>query len=796
MVSQPKQIVVEFTPSSYDGGNAVAYYTYSTDNITYNVVPTTGTPYTFTITNLDRTTSYFVYMKAWNARGNSFAAQSSVSVVPYTIPDNPVIAYLTPSSNRIIVGIIPQSDGGSALISYSYSYDNGSNYINILPSSIVNNEFTITGLTNGQNYFVRLYATNARGVSSIVQSSYSETPFSNITITPSFLYRNTPTTISYTNDNTTFASEIFRIYYLYYNNNIISTFQPTSRVNTYTFTNVSLNLVGNNAPLSIVNSATQQTIATFSIPVLYENALSFTTTTLDASGEFEVNGLTNGSTYTIFVQATNARGDSLLYAVASFIPYTIPDPPTNIVLSSLSTSIRVVFSAPVNNGGNAITRYEYSLNTNGPSFTQISINAITNGNTFTISTGLDRTTSYVVYLRAVNDRGNSLSALSTNSVIPYTIPDAPTAVSLVSLSLAIRVSFTPSDNGGNALTRYEYSLNTNGPSFTQVALNSLTNGNTFTINTGLVRSTSYVVYLRAVNDRGNSLSALSTDSVIPYTIPDAPTAVSLVSLALAIRVSFTPSDNGGNAITRYEYSLNADGPSYTSVALNSISANNTFTIATGLDRSTSYVVYLRAVNDRGGSLSALSTNSVIPYTIPDAPVAVSLVSLSTAIQVVFTPPNNGGNAITRYEYSLNSDGPIYERVELNALTNGNTFTIPELNRTTTYSVYLRAINARGNSLSALSTNSVIPYTIPDIPTSIFLTSLSNEIRVIFTPSNGGGNAVSKYEYSLNADGPTYTEVLLSALTTGNTFTISGLSRTTTYSVYLRVINARGNSFSG
>lgn len=88
-------------------------------------------------------------------------------------------------------------------------------------------------------------------------------------------------------------------------------------------------------------------------------ALDITATlSQEGSGDITVTGLTNGTAYTFTVTATNVIGTSAESSTsASVTPATVPSSPTITAVSSGNAQATVSFTAPLNNGGSAITSY-------------------------------------------------------------------------------------------------------------------------------------------------------------------------------------------------------------------------------------------------------------------------------------------------------------------------------------------------------------------------------------------------------------------------------------------------------
>lgn len=205
----------------------------------------------------------------------------------------------------------------------------------------------------------------------------------------------------------------------------------------YTFTVVSKNLVGESIPSSPSNSVTLatvpdaptsvtavagngQTTVSFVTPVsnggstitsytVTSNPGNFTAT--GASSPLTVTGLTNGTSYTFTVVATNSKGNSISSASSeSVTPATVPDAPTSVMALAGNGQATVSFIAPASNGGSAITSYTVTSNPDNLKVTGI--------NSPLTVTGLSNGVSYTFTIVATNTKGNSEISSLSNSVIP------------------------------------------------------------------------------------------------------------------------------------------------------------------------------------------------------------------------------------------------------------------------------------------------------------------------------------------------------------------------------------------
>ncbi len=151
---------IAFTPGS-NNGSAISDYEYSLDGGT-NWVSSGTASSPVVITGLTNGTTYSVLLRAVNGAGDGKGAASvPVSVTPATVPAAPTSLVVTPGSGSASIAFTPGSDNGSAITTYEYSLNGGE--WRALSSPDNSSPITITGLTNGTTYSVRLRAVNGAG---------------------------------------------------------------------------------------------------------------------------------------------------------------------------------------------------------------------------------------------------------------------------------------------------------------------------------------------------------------------------------------------------------------------------------------------------------------------------------------------------------------------------------------------------------------------------------------------------------------------------------------------------------
>ena len=201
-------------------------------------------------------------------------------------------------------------------------------------------------------------------------------------------------------------------------------------------------------------------------------------------------GLTNGTTYSFTVKATNAVGTGPASNSLLAIPATVPGAPTLTSANAGSGSVTLAWSAPSSNGGSTVTGYTATPSPGGFTCT-------TSGATGCTVTGLTNGTSYSFTVRATNALGTgpASNALSATPVAAATVPGAPSLVSAVRGNGQVTLTWSaPFSDGGTPVTGYVATASPGGFSCT-------TSGLSCTV-TGLTNGTTYSFTVTATNAVG------------------------------------------------------------------------------------------------------------------------------------------------------------------------------------------------------------------------------------------------------------------------------------------------------
>ncbi|GAB2619608.1 hypothetical protein GCM10027270_02710 [Nocardioides ginkgobilobae] len=218
-----------------------------------------------------------------------------------------------------------------------------------------------------------------------------------------------------------------------------------------------------------------------------------------------ITGLTNGTSYTFTVVATNATGTSPASTPSNaVIPSAAPGAPTSVSAAKADKSATVSWTAPTDNGGSPITGYTITSTPGGITKT------VTGDQTTATITGLTNGTSYTFTVAATNATGTSPASTPSNAVIPSAAPGAPTSVSAAKADKSATVSWTaPTDNGGSPITGYTITSTPGGITKT------VTGDQPTATITGLTNGTSYTFTVAATNATGTSPASAPSNVVTP-----------------------------------------------------------------------------------------------------------------------------------------------------------------------------------------------------------------------------------------------------------------------------------------
>jgi hypothetical protein len=588
-----------------------------------------------------------------------------------TAPSPPTIGAATAGDASATVNWSPpSSDGGSPITNYTAtSVEDNTKFCSVSSPALTCN---VTGLTNGTPYTFTVTATNQAGLTSPPSASSNS-------VTPNPV----PTAPG----------------------------SPTQIIATAGDSSATINWI---APLNNGGS-----------PITGYTAISspqgLTCTTTGAI-TCNITGLTNGTSYTFSVTATNQAGftspaSSPSNEVTPNPILTVPSAPFIGIATAGYKTATVNWSAPSSDGGSRILGYTATSNPGGATCAALGANA-----TSCNIAGLTNGTAYTFTVTATNNLGIGPTSAPSNSVTPNpipTIPGPPTQIIATAGNASAVINWvTPLNNGGSPIINYTAtSVEDNTKSCSAIAPSLTCN------IAGLTNGTAYTFTVTATNQAGfTSIPSNHSNQITPISPISAPSAP-IIGTATAADASATinwsaPLNNGGTPIAGYTATSVEDNTKSCSAIAPSLTCN-----IANLSNGTPYTFTVTATNQAElTSPPSAPSNSVTPSpapTRPDSPTAVTAAASDASATIHWTAPaNNGGTPITNYTATSVEDNTKFCSVSSPALT----CNVTGLTNSRPYTFTVTATNRIGTSDPSNHSNQVTPH--PPLPNDPTITSIS------------------------------------------------------------------------
>lgn len=539
---------------------------------------------------------------------------------PATAPSAPQNFVATARNLSAAVSWAPPANNGGAAVDnyvvYAYSYPSGA-YANsyAFPPCPTCTSATLTGLTNGQQYYFTVYAHNAvnwgpPAVSNVVvPAPQPPSAPGNPLATP----RNLSATVSWTapTDNGGAAIQFYGVFAYSY---------PS-----YTY-------------LSYTQGCA--TCTSVSVP-----------------------NLNNGQQYVFGIYAHNGVNWGPGVGTNVVTPaISTPSAPASVIASPGNGSATIAWTAPTDNGGAAITfQYAFAYTTSpSVAYANKYVQVCASCTSGTI-TGLTNGVSYQFIAFASNSAGNGAYTWS-NVVVPGGAPSllAPTNIMTNPGNGEVTVTWTPPELRLQGLTTYMVRVFPEGAT-AAVASATVTDPIVTVKVTGLTNGQRYVTTVTA-----STLLAINVESErsAPFMTAGAPlaptSAVAFPSDRKAI-VTWPETDNNGSTITGYEIAI-IDFVTQAQVGVTPAPGSGTEVL--GLKNGTQYQFKVRATNAIGTGTYSPSSSPVTPAGRPFAPGTTTASPGDSQATVTWLPPpqqadgtpGDNGRPITSYVVTASPGG--------------------------------------------------------------------------------------------------------------------------------------------
>ena len=443
--------------------------------------------------------------------------------------------------------------------------------------------------------------------------------------------------------------------------------------------------------------------------------------------------------------------------------------------------------------GATVTHYQWSSDGGGAWLPELTLPAAVASNASNADLrqimlpGLPAGSDRVFALRALHDvdgdgqlgeGASEISAILTRRLTVIGIPVTPT-LTAVSGNEQVTLSWTVTPPGGTDAQpvhsyEYRYAITAN----IDTATWRPTTGMSETVGS-LTNGTEYTFQVRAVNGAGEGAAA--AQAATPLGVPSEPTNLRATTPndGEVMLTWNAPSDDGGSAVTGYEYRV--DGTAWRGP----LGATARTVTLPNQKPHYPHVYDVRAVNaatyrmGKGDHASVPATPTGDAQE-PTAPEALMAIPGNGEVTLNWEPPvNNGGDDIERYEYRVDAGAWVPNGLAL-------TVTVTGLTNGRSYQFDVQAVNSAGPSSTAASAMAT-PAAAPGPPRELTATGGNRAVTLRWeAPSDDGGSPILRYQYDIDASG-TWGEIPGDGST--RSVSVGGLVNGTPYLFRVRAVNA-------
>jgi fibronectin type 3 domain-containing protein len=803
-----------------NGGSAVTGYKVyrGTSSGQLSLLATLGDVLGYEDSDLPIGETYFYQVSALNAIGEGGRSSEVQGTAAFQMPSAPLSLQASALDGKVRLSwIAPETDGGTPLQTYQIYRAVGLGQMELIAVIAPAQTYEDEGLTNGVSYLYHVSATNLAGEGAPSnEASAIPLGLAGVPLNLQALPADDKAALSWASPSNLGGSAITG--YKLYRGDSPSSMMPLATVGAvtnyddsavinghlYYYSVASINAVGEgtasspvscvpgyvpSAPVSLLASPSDGKVALSWAAPLSDNGheiigysiyrgLSSENLALLASLaaviNFDDQAVSNGMTYYYRVTASNSMGEGAFSPLASAKPATLPSSPILLSATGGVGSIDLTWSAPSDNGGDAITGYAIYRGASPSSLSQLAITASTNYHDSTLA----HSTLYYYEVKAVNSIGQGPSAAA--SAHTAGLPSAPIGLIGSASETSVQLSFgAPSQDGRSAITGYNIYRGLTPQSMSLVAT---TMGTTYE-DKGLQPGTTYCYSVTAVNAVGEGLSSGSKNVTTLTTVPSAPRNFEANSGPQHIDLAWeAPSSNGGSSIIAYHI-YRGSAPAQLSYL-----TDTALTIYIDSDVSLGQTYYYRvaAVNSmgEGGSSSEVSANAM---TLPSVPVGVQAIKGKSSVSLSWSAPKDDGAAsISGYIiYRGSSPNSLFKLATVGAVHMYNDASLPK-----TSAVYYRvsAVNAAGEGAQS-DMASVALNKKASTPRNLTISSQDGKLLLSWdAPEDDGGSNITSYAiYRRSADG----DLTKVAVVDSTSMLDMGLTNGVTYSYSIAAINTVG-----
>lgn len=263
-------------------------------------------------------------------------------------------------------------------------------------------------------------------------------------------------------------------------------------------------------------------------------------TAANISNPYILQGLNNGTSYTVTLMGINRYGSNSSLPSTVFTPGTVPGAPLNLQVLRGDGQATVTFQPPASNGGSAITKYSVVMEPGNIVVPVLESPAVVQG--------LSNGQQYAISVVATNAWGNGPTA-NFGNYMPGTLPASPTLQQIMIGDGLAQVFFNPLSNH-NDLPITGYTVVATPPYGTPGGVVTASGKASPVLLTNLINGASYQLMLSATNILGQGPTT-GGGVVVTTAQPNRPVIQSVAISGNNVAVSFYQGQPGHDPAKNY-----------------------------------------------------------------------------------------------------------------------------------------------------------------------------------------------------------------------------------------------------
>ena len=766
------------TPTSNGGSNINGYNIYrGTVSGSLSLLTSVGVVLSYMDPNLANGTRYYYQVAAVNGIGEGTRSVEFSAVTYAVVPTGPedVVAGTMGSGNISLTWSAPSSDGGSAVTGYRIYRGGSAGSETFLASVGAQSIFLDSGLSTDQTYYYQVSAVNGVGegarseeASVFLSAALPTSPQDLVAIGSDSkvslswsapdrdgglgvsaykvyrgttaggeTYLGTASALAY-NDASVINGQRY-----FYQVNALNAVGEGSRSSEVSATPFGLPKMPQDLEVRAGNGRAVLTWSapsdTGGVPIVGFNiyrgdvpSAVFLIATVGEVLEHEDLGLQNGATYYYTISAVTEVGEGPQSSFGWVTPGFVPSEPLGLAAEVGNAIIRLTWSAPNEDNGNAISNYTlYRAGSSGGLTVLTTLGIAFSYEDRSVVNGL----TYHYRVSASNSFGEGAFS-SEASAEPITVPSVPLDLEAQGGVGQITLTWSaPENDGGSDVIGYILMRGSQSDSISQIADIGL---DTIYVDNGLSRGSTYYYALLAFNAAG--IGDYARTSASTSDVPSAPLGVTASATIEGISVQWSaPVTDGGSPISGYRI-YRGESPSNLFV-LAYLSSGFSYSDP-DLHPGITFYYAVAAVNSLGeGPLSqtcSATANAVAPSPPTNLTVSVSGNGLSLLWSA---PANDGGAEITTYRiYRASGSAPLAQYAECIATS----YSDSAVGRGVAYRYAVTAVNAQAEGQTSNEANGVLAGA-PAAASGLQAIKGRNSVTLTWiVPDSDGGSAITSY----------------------------------------------------